>query len=471
MVLRISADGSNAKTELKTWTQDLTHTQTSDDSCPNCSQESTRGTIGGIMPQAAITNADAGVTVFAFDEATCSDQVHTDTSDQITQCADPALFSLMTSVSQDSISSQVDHISIAQFVPALQREDGSYIGTSEQNNQLTALSQEGAILWQANIVDSMNNPKPIVPLYAMADGGIMATTTATFVTNQDPLDPVNQDVTTRVINTKLGTLYKLDRGGNIILQLPDEGSLVSWTGRWYLDPPESISQVSVPEIIDFARTLAAFSHGNPSGTNVAGRPWYFKLVWQNEFSLIPDNPLILTELKTDISFRATAIKQAAISAFIKAFSTLPVIADEGSPDTGDHRVNIVKGEHIEPPTGLPVCGLTGSFPPVSNSSVYYEQNMEQAQWAINVQISGPKDLKKALNRSDLFTAIGAGIGNNGAHEMAHQFLLNLSGMDDNSTNTYNGQGCNGSNSPWIYNGNDIHWGNMTFHALKKVVFV
>ena len=164
------------------------------------------------MPQAAITNADAGVTVFAFDEATCSDQIHTDTSDQITQCADPALFSLMTSVSQDSISSQVDHISIAQFVPALQREDGSYIGTGGQNNQLTALSQEGAILWQANIVDSMNNPKPIVPLYAMADGGIMATTTATFVTNQDPLDPVNQDVTTRVINTKLGTLYKLDRG-------------------------------------------------------------------------------------------------------------------------------------------------------------------------------------------------------------------------------------------------------------------
>ncbi len=58
--------------------------------------------------------------------------------------------------------------------------------------------------------------------------------------------------------------------------------------------------------------------------------------------------------------------------------------------------------------------------------------------------------QNALKRIDLMIAIGAGIGNNGAHEIGHQFFLDGHGMDDSSKNTYNGQGCDGEKSRCVY---------------------
>jgi len=67
------------------------------------------------------------------------------------------------------------------------------------------------------------------------------------------------------------------------------------------------------------------------------------------------------------------------------------------------------------------------------------------------------------------TAIGAGIGNNAAHEVAHQILLAHSGMDDSSTSTYNGADCNGDSAPWVYGIGSIHWEEVTGNALRNAL--
>jgi hypothetical protein len=92
----------------------------------------------------------------------------------------------------------------------------------------------------------------------------------------------------------------------------------------------------------------------------------------------------------------------------------------------------VKGINIDPKTQAESCGLSNPFPGSHDSNIYYETNMLQAQWALNVVINSPQDLTRALKRADLIAAIGAGIGNNAAHEIAHQFFQDTSGMDDNS---------------------------------------
>jgi hypothetical protein len=84
------------------------------------------------------------------------------------------------------------------------------------------------------------------------------------------------------------------------------------------------------------------------------------------------------------------------------------------------------------------CGGTNTG--VSNwSAIWWNDNVQEAEFAVNSTNGNPT--------SSLLTAIGEGIGNNAAHEIAHQlvnrFLASgsiISGMDldDNSTDTYNG---------------------------------
>lgn len=95
--------------------------------------------------------------------------------------------------------------------------------------------------------------------------------------------------------------------------------------------------------------------------------------------------------------------------------------------------------------------------------------MEEAQWALPIQLRTAQDVQNALLRADLINAIGAGIGNTAAHEIAHQFFLTASGMDDSSTHTYNGIGCDGENAPWQYGRGEIHWGSVTANAWKSTL--
>jgi hypothetical protein len=95
--------------------------------------------------------------------------------------------------------------------------------------------------------------------------------------------------------------------------------------------------------------------------------------------------------------------------------------------------------------------------------------MEQSQWALPILLNTLQDVQNALGRVDLMRAIGTGIGNNAAHEIGHQFFLTGFGMDDSSTNTYNGQGCDGGRARWVYGFGPISWESVTANAWKSTL--
>jgi hypothetical protein len=95
-------------------------------------------------------------------------------------------------------------------------------------------------------------------------------------------------------------------------------------------------------------------------------------------------------------------------------------------------------------------------------------NMEQAQWALPLVLRTAQDVQSALSSTALMNAIGTGIGNNAAHEIGHQFFGRAgTGMDDSSTHTYNGQGCQGDVAPWVYGTGPIGWEGVTANAWKN----
>lgn len=225
----------------------------------------------------------------------------------------------------------------------------------------------------------------------------------------------------------------------------------------------SIQLINLPPLI--TSNLGAFGRGNPTGNGVTARPWYFALVWQNSFVLYPDNPRYLPNLQADITSQATNIKAAAFAALKKAYLYYPVTIYEGAANTGDNRANMVNGSDYGAQGAS--CGLTSPYPGTHDSNIYYLANMEQAQWALPITLYSSQDVQNAESRSDLMNTIGTGIGNNAAHEIAHQFLVSSYGMDDSSTYTYNGQGCNGAMAPWVYSGSGIHWESITAGALAQ----
>ena len=110
------------------------------------------------------------------------------------------------------------------------------------------------------------------------------------------------------------------------------------------------------------------------------------------------------------------------------------------------------------------------------SRAYYLVNMEQAQWALNLQTAQPTQ--------DLLQAIGEGVGNNAAHEIGHQLTTGFSasgevvggmGLDDGSVNTYNGANCAGGSAPWVFTGvgtdgqTPIHWGTNADQSLTNIL--
>lgn len=147
---------------------------------------------------------------------------------------------------------------------------------------------------------------------------------------------------------------------------------------------------------------------------------------------------------------------------------LPVDVDEGTPDTGDDLAYIVTGLFISPQTHTPACGISNNFGGHA-SNIYYEQHMDQAQFALNIQIKTANDLKAVLAKPDLITAIGTGVGVSSAHEIAHHYLLERFGMDNGSPNTYNGGDCDGLRNPLTYTGEGIIWEKQTHDALKKIL--
>jgi hypothetical protein len=240
--------------------------------------------------------------------------------------------------------------------------------------------------------------------------------------------------------------------------------------------------------LDFALSLGAFGGGNPSGTDVAARPWKFVLVWQNDFTFTQWYPNLFSDLGTDITSYAGAIKQAALQKLKDAYSGswqdittgktiyMPVEVMEGPAGTGDDRATVMN-------TSPGACGNTypndtsinpsGSrFFRVHESTVNYRNNMINAQEAMK--------LINVSSDAALIQAIGRGIGDIAAHEIAHHFLNNCCTMDSDpnkasaqnpdttlpdpdAKGAINATGCEASSdsSPWTgYWLNpkiDLHW--------------
>jgi hypothetical protein len=335
-------------------------------------------------------------------------------------------------------------------VPVVQAQDGSFVGTAfegvtpwdEGTNHMIAFDASGGL---------RRSVPGYTPQIATADGGVIAT---------------SED----------GSAATFDQDGNATGQMASLPTQ-SWRGNTY----QKGSVVSVvARFIDMALTLWANAGGNPSGNSAAARPWYFKLVWENNcsefpappcgFTLYPDNPQVNEAMAIDASSRSATIKSAALAALKNAFYRWPVTVNvsEGSPNTGDNQARVLDGISLSPTAGQN-CGETSPFPGSHSSRVYYRASMEQAQWALPVVLTTPADVQNALNRSDLMKAIGTGIGNTAAHEIAHQFFLTGHGMDDSSTHTYNGQGCGGDTAPWAYGIGAIDWEAVTAQAWTSIL--
>jgi len=183
-------------------------------------------------------------------------------------------------------------------------------------------------------------------------------------------------------------------------------------------------------------------------------------------------------LTTDISYDATAIKRSALQALKDAYSGAPVTVVEGTPGTGDHRANVLNHQTLD--LNHPLCGATDvTNPRVTDSQVDYIMNMENAQGAYQVPINNAQDKATALNRTDLIQAIGRGIGNTAAHEIAHHFLFLCCDMDaDPQTDpaargTFNATGCNASTDPspwtdyWPTPRINMHWEPPALQALSQ----
>src|ERR1035441_9787106 len=227
-----------------------------------------------------ITNADQGVLLSWVDLAPGDD-------DQWVQHMAITTGTSVSVIGAPQIPGQGDAI-----VPVLQAQDGSFVGYvadgNTGNNDMIAFDATGNVRWV------VPNDQPQI---ATADGGVIGQSGITY-----------------------------DQNGNATGQMGNPPTQ-SWRGNTYQDGP--VDQVAVPPIL-MALTLWAQAGANPSGNSTASRPWYFILSFQNDFTFTPAYPNLLSNLTTDISYRASLIKQIALQEIRDAYSGVPVIVVEGS---------------------------------------------------------------------------------------------------------------------------------------------
>jgi len=248
----------------------------------------------------------------------------------------------------------------------------------------------------------------------------------------------------------------------------------SWHGKWYAlsTSVPSISEFAIP-IVENLASFWANPQGSPGGAGSAGRPWAFVLVFQNDWSFIPDYPDLVpmsSPLRTNITAEAEIVKAAALQEVRDAFSGVGVVVAEGTANTGDDRATIVNSQTLVP--NSPSCGGTNinalsGYNRTHDSQVSYVQIMEEAQQALKIPITNAQEEANALTNPSLLHAIGRGIGDTASHEIAHHFLLGCCTMDSNplapgdanpdpnvpdpdARGTINATGCSGKTdpSPW-----------------------
>ena len=278
MLLRASPDGSSAKIELRNWTSNSTCIpwMPPGHSTADGMQCTSNGPTPSPTNVSAITNADQGVAVFVTTVLRGCSSSFFSQGQLVSQsgCGDTLFHVEMDNVSQDAIASQVpDAMVLADntgrgiaFIPALQREDGSYIGTDTDSvifgsSNLLAVGASGGILWQTPVTAT---PTYITPLYATPDGGVVVQSkqVQNCQTNPDRCDPVGTPAQ-----------YVLDQNGIVTGQSIAVG-VPSWTGQWYTASPTGIAESNLPPL-QLALTFGAIAGGNHGNTKAAVKQEWF----------------------------------------------------------------------------------------------------------------------------------------------------------------------------------------------------
>jgi Bacterial Ig-like domain (group 2)/Protein of unknown function (DUF1573)/IPT/TIG domain/Abnormal spindle-like microcephaly-assoc'd, ASPM-SPD-2-Hydin/Galactose oxidase, central domain len=436
MLMRVGTDGSSSKIDVKDWNP-TSVTQTSNFPGALVNSYVNTGAVPNLQQVQTITNADQG-SVLGWEAdvpAYCaSGTVSPNSCNQ--QITAASTFGFATTVGDNLASSSTTTLSgqAGPIQPLVQAQDGTFFGTvgvgpspgTVTQYNMVALDKSGNVLW------SVPNEYPQI---ATADGGVIGGSGITY-----------------------------DNNGRATGQTTSS-PIQSWRGDTYRYG--SVDQVAASPTL-MATTLWAQANANPSGSSTAARPWYFVLIWQNDFTFTPDNPTFFPNLTTDISYRAVAIKQAALKALKDEYSAWPVTVVEGTPGTGDARATVLNHQTL---LGTASFGATDPNN-ITVHQVDYILNMEDAQEAYGTVINNAHDENGVLQkRTDMIQAIGKAVGNTAGHEIAHQFLLECCDMDanpqtdPNARGTYNAAGSNALDDPSFWTGywpNPIiylHWQN------------
>jgi len=278
MLLRASADGTSAKTELKSWTFDSTCIPwTPPGGAPDSgTQCNTSGPSPSVTNLSVITNGDQGAAEFTTTVLTgCSTEFFSSPGivDHETGCGDTLAHTELDYVSQDVVTSQIpdavvlpnDDGRLQAFVPALQREDGSYIGTDTTSeifgwSNLIAVGSAGGVLWNQPVTSA---PTYITPLYATVDGGMIVQSKQVQNCQSNPpqCDTVGTPISI-VIN----------QSGASTAQHTATNESFSWLGNSYSPAAANVSgaiSLIQGDSVALAGTFAALSGGNHSGTGAA----------------------------------------------------------------------------------------------------------------------------------------------------------------------------------------------------------
>jgi hypothetical protein len=248
MVLRVSPDGTYAKIPVvpqQTWGFTLPP-------CPGqegCIIVSAPANFYGckILPEKlslpVITNADVGAAIVS-PAPICGDLQGNQQHLQL------SLVSQDSTVAQSNTNLNPG----SHFTPALQREDGSYIGTEDANN-LIAVTLGGAVLWQTQPDPNLGHPNALTAQSLASDG--------TMKVSAVPYQPGAQ-----------ATLYRVDADGNVTSHTPDTGVTTSWLHFGYSSSAGMVASLSLQEI-GLAQTFAAIFQGNHSHTGTAIKQEWF----------------------------------------------------------------------------------------------------------------------------------------------------------------------------------------------------
>ncbi len=172
--------------------------------------------------------------------------------------------------------------------------------------------------------------------------------------------------------------------------------------------------------------------------------------------------------------QVATVKTAALTALKRAFQAYPARALL-TVDTNDQRPSNkveVSGGYYSQTAGQVNCGLTAYGR--AASTAWYPCSLTQAQFALTLE---DVDLSSATSSSSfvqVLLATGEGIGNTAAHEIAHQYLANTCGMNDDprKTGVYDGGSADAGSDPSMYtgagpNGQPLHWSGDTAKCLAQ----